>query len=75
MSKTKDYYWTEAENAMDTAIAKVALGDNIELVVNKLKDKNYAWSLLGYDEFEDDLGDWLTDYISESINMQKLKYN
>ena len=40
MSKTKDYYWTEAENAMDTAIAKVALGDNIELVVNKLKDKN-----------------------------------
>jgi len=67
MSKTKDYYWTEAENAMDTAIAKVALGDNIELVVNKLKDKNYAWSLLGYDEFEDDLTSWLTDYINEGV--------
>ena len=75
MSKTKDYYWTEAENAMSTAIDAVKNGWLIELAVNELKEKNYAWSLLGYDEFEDDLGDWLTDYISESINMQKLKYN
>ena len=75
MSKTKDYYWTEAENAMSKAIDAVKGGWLIELAVNELKEKNYAWSLLGYDEFEDDLGDWLTDYISESINMQKLKYN
>ena len=75
MSKTKNYYWNEAENALDTAIDAVKNGWMIELAVNELKEKNYAWSLLGYDEFEDDLGDWLTDYISESINMQKLKYN
>ena len=75
MSKTKNYYWNEAENALDTAIDAVKNGWLIELAVNELKEKNYAWSLLGYDEFEDDLGDWLTDYISESINMQKLKYN
>ena len=75
MSKTKNYYWNEAENALDTAIDAVKKGWMIELAVNELKEKNCAWSLLGYDEFEDDLGDWLTDYISESINMQKLKYN
>ena len=75
MSKTKNYYWNEAENALDTAIDAVKNGWMIELAVNELKEKNYAWSLLGYDEFEDDLGAWLTDYISESINMQKLKYN
>ena len=32
-----------------------------------LKDSNYAWSLLGYDEFEDDLTSWLTDYINEGV--------
>tara|TARA_Y100000356_G_C11009682_1_gene157665 strand:- start:214 stop:426 length:213 start_codon:yes stop_codon:yes gene_type:complete len=67
MSKTKNYYWTEAENAMDTAIEKVKGGWLIELAVNDLKDSNYAWGLLGYDEFEDDLTSWLTDYINEGV--------
>ena len=67
MSKTKNYYWTEAENAIDTASDKVKNGWLIELAVNDLKDSNYAWSLLGYDEFEDDLTSWLTDYINEGV--------
>ena len=67
MSKTKNYYWTEDENAMDTAIDKVKGGWLIEFAVNDLKDSNYAWSLLGYDEFEDDLTSWLTDYINEGV--------
>ena len=67
MSKTKNYYWTEAENAIATAIDKVKNGWLIELAVNDLKDSNYAWSLLGYDEFEDDLTSWLTDYINEGV--------
>ena len=67
MSKTKDYYWTEAENAMSKAIDAVKNGWLIELAVNELKDKDCAWSLLGYDEFEDDLTSWLTDYINEGV--------
>ena len=67
MSKTKNYYWNEAENALDTAIDAVKNGWLIELAVNELKDKDYAWSLLGYDEFEDDLTSWLTDYINEGV--------
>ena len=67
MSKTKDYYWTEAENAINLAIDKVKNGWLIELAVNELKDTNFAWNLLGYDEFEDDLASWLTDYINEGV--------
>ena len=67
MSKTKAYYWTEAENAMSKAIDAVKGGWLIELAVNELKDSDYAWSLLGYDEFEDDLSSWLTDYINEGV--------
>ena len=67
MSKTKDYYWTEAENAISKEIHAVKGGWLIELAVNELKDSDYAWSLLGYDEFEDDLSSWLTDYINEGV--------
>lgn len=73
MSKTKNYYWTEAENAMSKAIDTVKSSDDLEKgmildnQVKKLKNSDCAWSLLGYDEFEDDLEDWITDYITEGV--------
>ena len=45
MSKTKNYYWTEVENAVDKQIDTIKTGaSSVSDAVKELADKNFAFS-------------------------------
>ena len=47
MSKTKNYYWTEVENAVDEQINTIKTGaSSVSDAIKQLADKNYAFCLL-----------------------------
>jgi len=76
MSKTKDYYWTEVENAVDKQIDTIKTGkSNVDDAVKKLAEKNFAFSLLGYDEFESTIEEFLEEYIYTCLDEEGVMYD
>jgi len=75
MSKTKDYYWTEVENAVDKQIDTIKTGkSNVDDAVKELANKNFAFSLLGYDEFESTIEEFLEEYIYTCLDEEGVMY-
>lgn len=66
MSKTKNYFWDEAEKALDVLKAKKDAGESIPSIVEFAKTQNVAWDLVGFDtmypsELETQLEEWLEE--------------
>jgi len=75
MSKTKDYYWTEVENAVDEQINTIKTGaSSVGDAIKQLADKNYAFCLLGYDEFESSIEEFLEEYIYTCLDEEGVMY-
>ncbi len=75
MSKTKNYYWTEVENAVDEQINTIKTGaSSVGDAIKQLADKNYAFCLLGYDEFESSIEEFLEEYIYTCLDEEGVMY-
>jgi len=75
MSKTKNYYWTEVENAVDEQINTIKTGaSSVSDAIKQLADKNYAFCLLGYDEFESSIEEFLEEYIYTCLDEEGVMY-
>jgi len=66
MSKSKNYFWDEAEEALDVLKAKKDAGESIPSIVEFAKNQNVAWDLVGFDtmypsELETQLEEWLEE--------------
>ena len=66
MSKTKNYFWDEAEKALDVHEAKKDAGESILALLNLLRPQNVAWDLVGFDtcgpsELENLIEEWFEE--------------
>lgn len=66
MSASKNYYWDEAEKALDNLKAKKDAGESIDSIIKFAKEQEVAWDLVGFDtdvsgELESQLKDWLQE--------------